>query len=80
MVYQKTSLITFYKIIVDMTRRNDKRNNRRNRQRNNTPELPPFAQMLFGAIVGKGVDMIAKKMAENAEEEASGIHESRMEE
>ena len=47
-----------------MTRRNDKRNNRRNRQRNNTPELPPFAQMLFGAIVGKGVDMIAKKMAE----------------
>lgn len=43
-----------------MTRRNDKRNN--------TPELPPFAQMLFGAIVGKGVDMIAKKMAENAEE------------
>lgn len=51
-----------------MTRRNDKRNNRRNRQRNNTPELPPFAQMLFGAIVGKGVDMIAKKMAEIAEE------------
>ena len=51
-----------------MTRRNDKRNNRRNRQRNNTLELPPFAQMLFGAIVGKGVDMIAKKMAEIAEE------------
>lgn len=51
-----------------MTRRNDKRNNRRNRQRNNTPELPPFAQMLFGAIIGKGVDMIAKKMAENNEE------------
>lgn len=50
-----------------MTRRNNKRNNRRNRQRNNTPELPPFAQMLFGAIVGKGVDMIAKKMAENNE-------------
>lgn len=57
-----------------MTRRNDKRNNRRNRQRNNTPELPPFAQMLFGAIVGKGVDMIAKKMAENAEEETPNIH------
>jgi hypothetical protein len=57
-----------------MTRRNDKRNNRRNRQRNNTPELPPFAQMLFGAIVGKGVDMIAKKMAENAEEETPAIH------
>lgn len=51
-----------------MTRRNDKRNNRRNRQRNNTPELPPFAQMLFEAILGKGVDMIAKKMAENNEE------------
>ena len=51
-----------------MTRRNYKRNNRRNRQRNNTPELPPFAQMLFGAILGKGIDMIAKKMAENTEE------------
>lgn len=52
-----------------MTRRNEKRNNRRNsRQRNNNPELPPFAQMLFGAIVGKGVDMIAKKMAEIAKE------------
>ena len=74
MVLQKTSLITFYKIIVDMTRRNDKRNNRRNRQRNNTQELPPFAQMLFGAIVGKGVDMIAKKMAEIAEQETPDIH------
>ena len=58
-----------------MTRRNDKRNNRRNRQRNNTPELPPFAQMLFGAIVGKGVDMIAKKMAEIAEQDTPDIHE-----
>lgn len=57
-----------------MTRRNNKRNNRRNRQRNNTPELPPFAQMLFGAIVGKGVDMIAKKMAEITEEETPDIH------
>lgn len=57
-----------------MTRRNDKRNNRRNRQRNNTPELPPFAKMLFGAIVGKGVDMIAKKMAEIAEQETPDIH------
>lgn len=57
-----------------MTRRNDKRNNRRNRQRNNTPELNPFAQMLFGALLGKGVDMIAKKMAENAEEETPDIH------
>lgn len=49
-----------------MTRRNDKRNN--------TPELPPFAQMLCGAIVGKGVDMIAKKMAEISEEETPDIH------
>lgn len=57
-----------------MTRRNEKRNNRRNRQRNNKPELPPFAQMLFGAIVGKGVDMIAKKMAEIAEQETPDIH------
>ena len=47
---------------------------RRNGKRNNTPELPPFAQMLFGAIVGKGVDMIAKKMAEIAEEETPDIH------
>lgn len=51
-----------------MTRRNDKRNNRRNRQRNNNPELPEFASMIFGALLGKGVDMIAKKMAENNEE------------
>lgn len=57
-----------------MTRRNDKRNNRRNRQRNNNPELPEFASMLFGAIVGKGVDMIAKKMAEIAEEKTPDIH------
>lgn len=57
-----------------MTRRNNKRNNRRNRQSNNTPELPPFAQMLFGAILGKGVDMIAKKMAENNEQETPDIH------
>ena len=57
-----------------MTRKNDKRNNRRNRQRNNNPELPAFASMLFGAILGKGVDMIAKKMSENAEEETPDIH------
>lgn len=58
-----------------MTRRNDKRNNRRNsRQRNNNPELPEFASMLFGALLGKGVDMIAKKMAENADEETPDIH------
>ena len=57
-----------------MTRRNDKRNNRRNLQRNNQPELPPFAQMLFGAILGKGAEMIAKKMAEIAEEKTPDIH------
>lgn len=57
-----------------MTRRNDKRNNRRNRQRNSNPELPAFAQMLFGAILGKGAEMIAKKIAENAEEETPDIH------
>lgn len=57
-----------------MTRRNDKRNNRRNRQRNNQPELSPFAQMLFGAILGKGAEMIAKKMAEIAEEKTPDIH------
>lgn len=57
-----------------MTRRNDKRNNRHNRQRNNKTELSPFASMLFGALLGKGVDMIAKKMAENAEEETPDIH------
>lgn len=57
-----------------MTRRNDKRNNRRNRQRNNNPELPEFASMLFGALLGKGVDMIVKKMSENAEKETPDIH------
>jgi hypothetical protein len=56
-----------------MTRRNDKRNNRLNRQRSNNSELNPFAQMLFGALLGKGVDMIAKKMAENAEEETPDV-------
>lgn len=55
-----------------MTHRNDKRNNRRNsRQRNNNPELPAFASMLFGAILGNGVDMITKKMSE---EETPDIH------
>lgn len=57
-----------------MTRRNDKRNNRRNRQRNSNPELPAFAQMLSGALLGKGVDMIAKKIAEISEEETPDIH------
>lgn len=56
-----------------MTRRNDKRNNRRNRQRNNQPELPPFAQMLFVAILGKGAEMIANKMMEK-DENTPSIH------
>ena len=49
-----------------MTRRKDKRNNRHNRQRNNKTELSPFASMLLGALIGKGTEMIAKKMAEEA--------------
>lgn len=56
-----------------MTRRNDKRNNRHNRQRNNQPELSPFAQMLFGAILGKGAEMIANKMKEK-DENTPSIH------
>ena len=56
-----------------MTRRNDKRNNRRNRQRNNQPEFSPFAQMLFGAILGKGAEMIAKKVMEK-DENTPSIH------
>lgn len=49
-----------------MTRRNNKRNNRHNRQRNNKTEFSPFASMLFGALLGKGTEMIAEKMAEGA--------------
>ena len=49
-----------------MTRRKDKRNNRHNRQLNNKTELSPFASMLLGALIGKGTEMIAKKMAEEA--------------
>lgn len=49
-----------------MTRRKDKRNNRHNRQRNNKTELSPFASMLLGALIGKGTEMITKKMAEEA--------------
>ena len=54
-----------------MTRRNEKRNNRRNRQRSNKIELSPFSQMLLGALLGKGVEMIAKKMTEK---ETPDIH------
>lgn len=49
-----------------MTRRNNKRNNRHNSQRNNKTEFSPFASMLFGALLGKGTEMIAEKMAEKA--------------
>lgn len=56
-----------------MTRRNYKRNNRRNRQRNNQPELSSFAQMLFGAILCKGAEMIANKMKEK-DENTPSIH------
>lgn len=49
-----------------MTRRNEKRNNRRNRQRSNKTELSPFSQMPLGALLGKGVEMIVKKMTEEA--------------
>lgn len=47
-----------------MTHRNNKHNNRHDRQRNNKTELSPFASMLFGALLGKGMEMIAEKMAE----------------
>ena len=65
-----------------MTRRNDKRNNRRNsRQRNNNSELNPFAQMIFGAILGKGAEIIADALKEKAEEKTedkphTGIRQS----
>lgn len=49
-----------------MTRRNNKRNNRHNRHRNNKTEFSPFAQMIIGALLGKGAEMIAEKMAEEA--------------
>ena len=56
-----------------MTRRNEKRSNRRNRQRNNKTEFSPFASMLFGALLGKGTEMIAEKMAKEAKK-APDIH------
>lgn len=64
-----------------MTRRNDKRSNRRNRQRKNTTELPPFAQMLLGAIVDKGAGMITEALMKKAEEKTedkphTGIRQS----
>lgn len=65
-----------------MTRRNDKRNNRRNsRQRNNNSELNPFAQILLGALLGKGAGMIAETLKKKAEEKTedephTGIRQS----
>lgn len=56
-----------------MTHRNNKRNNRHNRQRNNKTELSQFASMLFGALIGKGTEMIAEEMAEKAKK-TPGIH------
>lgn len=49
-----------------MTHRNDKRNNRHNRQRNNNSEVSPFAQMILGALLGKGADMIASVLMDKA--------------
>lgn len=51
-----------------MKRRNDKRNNRHNRQRNNNSEVSPFAQMILGALLGKGADMIASVLMDKAAE------------
>lgn len=64
-----------------MTRRNDKSSNRRNRQRKNTTELPPFAHMLFEAIVDKGARMITEALMKKAEEKTedkphTGIRQS----
>lgn len=65
-----------------MTRRNDKRNNRRNsRQRNNNSELNPFAQMLLGALLGKGAGMITEALMKKAEDKTedkphTGIRQS----
>ena len=64
-----------------MTRRNNKRNNRRNRQRNNNSELNPFAQMLLGALLGKGAGMITEALMKKAEEKTedkphTGIRQS----
>lgn len=56
-----------------MTRRNDKRKNRHNRQRNNKTEFSPFAQMIIGALLGKGAEMIAEKMVKEAKK-APDIH------
>ena len=45
----------------------------RNNKRNNKTELSPFASMLFGALLGKGTEMIAEKMTEKAKKNIEGI-------
>lgn len=45
----------------------------RNNKRNNKTELSPFASMLFGALLGKGTEMIAEKMAEE-EKKTPDVH------
>lgn len=64
-----------------MARRNDKRNNRRNRQRNNNSEVSPFTQMLMGALLDKGTEMISETLMKKAEEKTedkphTGIRQS----
>lgn len=72
MVLQKTSLITFYKIIVNMRRTNEKRNNRRKRQRNNgNDEASKFASIMMGAIMGKAFEEVFGKKDDG---DSSGIH------
>lgn len=56
-----------------MTRRNNKRDYRRNRQHSNKTELSPFSQILFGALLGKGAEMIAEKM-EKKTKTAPDVH------
>lgn len=51
-----------------MTRRNNKRNNRHNSKRNNKTEFSPFAQMIIGALLGKGTEMIASVLMDKAAE------------
>lgn len=64
-----------------MARRKDKRNNRRNRQRNNNSEVSPFTQMLMGALLDKGIEMISETLMKKAEEKTedkphTGIRQS----
>ena len=54
---------------------------RRNNKRNNNSELNPFAQMLMGALLGKGAEMITEALMKKAEEKTedkphTGIRQS----